>query len=1023
MPQDKQQKQGQFAAKVEQSLGIINGTKLWSPFPFSGLNQQDSPPAIDDKEFSFIENFFRLGNGYLRTAWDSGAAFYSAPAGLTILPYFFWYNIGAIDYLAVFLSDGTAVQIRQSDRAQTVISSVPNTFYQAGGSLPICSQSGTQYLLIGNHNTQNDYWIWDGALLYESGTVTPTVTITANGRRYSSPPAVTAYGGSGSGTAFSATVDAGGVIDVTVTNPGHGYQVGDTVLLQFVGGGSDTSAILMPVISNGSITSLSITSPGSGYSTASVAFTGGGGTGAAATAVIGTGAVTSVVVSNPGTDYTNATVAFSGGGATTQATGTVSLTGIVNAATVGAGGSGYGSAPTVAFVGGGASVAATGHAVLTGAAVTSVVIDTGGSGYTSAPTVTLSGGGGSGATATATITGTVAAINITDGGDGYTSSPTVTISGDGTGAAATATAAGQGTIAAITITNPGTDYTASPTVTITGDGTGATASAYISSGHIQSVTVVDGGTNYITAPLLDVVGGNGAGATLIAQLTPTTVSYVNVTSGGQGYFRQPTVRFESNGIGGGARAAAVVEGGVVVQIKVTDAGQGYVTAPTIFIAPDTDDLNNKSGYTVGGAAATAVLTATSIGSVIVEAPGQGYTQTPGIIVEAGANDAASATVQLMPFGLSGNSIETFNSRVWLSYPFQKTTTPTGGDFSVTAGGSLTDTATSDGGLFFTNTDRFLRKQYTGIRQSNGYLYFLADSSISVVSNVQTAGDPPTTTFTYQNVDPQIGMAWRDSCQDFGRTIVFANATGVYGLYGGAATKISSKLDQLFANAILPPDPRAVTPCSAVATIFNVKHYFLLLTILDTNSFAPTNVMLAWNEKEWTIVSQTPVLIYIGTQEVNSECVAWGTDGASIYPLFNQASATLQKRIVTKTYGTDSLLLFKDFLGIYLQSQDVSIGQSGIDIDVSAFVSGMAIQPEQSNIDNQSVPSVIHQRSSYTELLLKYPDYAATFPFWPVYGSGTGGFSFSSLAIQMATTSPDFVLSNILIAYLDNTAYQ
>ena len=71
------------------------------------------------------------------------------------------------------------------------------------------------------------------------------------------------------------------------------------------------------------------------------------------------------------------------------------------------------------------------------------------------------------------------------------------------------------------------------------------------------------------------------------------------------------------------------------------------------------------------------------------------------------------------------------------------------------------------------------------------------SSASVVSSVTTSGNPPTTTFNYQNIDPQTGNSWRDSMQDFGRSILFANETGIFGLYAGGATKISAKLDQIF----------------------------------------------------------------------------------------------------------------------------------------------------------------------------------------------------------------------------------
>ena len=71
--------------------------------------------------------------------------------------------------------------------------------------------------------------------------------------------------------------------------------------------------------------------------------------------------------------------------------------------------------------------------------------------------------------------------------------------------------------------------------------------------------------------------------------------------------------------------------------------------------------------------------------------------------------------------------------------------------------------------------------------------------------------PTSTTFNYQNTDPQTGAIYRDTVQDFGRTILFANQIGVFGLYGGAVIRVSAKLDTLFSNAIFPGNA-AGTPC-------------------------------------------------------------------------------------------------------------------------------------------------------------------------------------------------------------------
>ena len=62
---------GQISAKAQQSLGLPEGFKTYSPFPFGGMNVQASPVAIADSEFPWLENFVRLGDGNLRTVWDA----------------------------------------------------------------------------------------------------------------------------------------------------------------------------------------------------------------------------------------------------------------------------------------------------------------------------------------------------------------------------------------------------------------------------------------------------------------------------------------------------------------------------------------------------------------------------------------------------------------------------------------------------------------------------------------------------------------------------------------------------------------------------------------------------------------------------------------------------------------------------------------------------------------------------------------------------------------------------------------
>lgn len=910
------------------SMGLPQGIKVFSPFPFGGMNLIDSPVAIQDNEFLWLENWVKIGNGNLRTVWDVGTALYTSAS--TIVSHYF-YTIGTNYYVVVFHADGSAVQVNTFTGVQTII---PGTFYVAGGELPACTQWGTLYLLISNRNTVNDYWAWDGSQVYTAGSAAPNgVLILSNGSNYTSLPTVTAYGGHGTGLTVVPTINAGGVVELTITNPGTGYEVGDVVQLAFSGGGSDNSAILEANLSDGGVSAVNITAPGSGYTSATVAFSGGGGTGATGTVLIGSG-------------------------------------------------------------------------------VTSVAVNTGGTGYTTA-TVTFVGGGGSGAAATANITaGVITSITVTSSGSGYTSAPAVAITGDGTGATATATVGATTGVVGILITNPGTGYTSAPTVTISGTGTGATGVAILSPGSLGSVTVVNGGSGFTSAPAITFVGGGGSGATGIVNLTGTSVAKVNVTAGGNGYTVLPTIMFTGGGDGAVLpTAVATLAQGQVVAITVTDAGSNITNQPEILIIPGTlsDGKTLDSG---SGAGAVAVLAPTSIGSVTISNYGHGYTDAPAMEISPGSNNAAYATVSLMPFGVSGSAMETYQQRVWIvnpaAGPFE--TTPPGGNFQVSAPGTFIDFASSDGGVQFTNSDRFLQTRYVGVRQSNGYLYMFGDGSISIISSVNTSGDPATTTFNYQNVDPQTGLSFRDSMQDFSKTILFGNETGIFGLYGGTATMASAKLNQLFQDAIFPPISGALLPSSSVATIFDVRHYMMLMTVKDPDTGTYRNVMATWNQTDWTILSQTTALNYISSQKISSKLYAWGSDGSSLYPLFNRPSANLVKRMDSKYYGAaQQSFVVKTLMDFYLQGQDRA--GNGVSFNVDIVASGVAMQPAD--------PELATETNGLWSNVLHLPaNFNAPSPFYPLFGTKTTDIAFTNMGFRATTSAADYVFTGAYVVYKD-----
>jgi hypothetical protein len=248
----------------------------------------------------------------------------------------------------------------------------------------------------------------------------------------------------------------------------------------------------------------------------------------------------------------------------------------------------------------------------------------------------------------------------------------------------------------------------------------------------------------------------------------------------------------------------------------------------------------------------------------------------------------------MPFAIGGSAISTFSGSVWVTNgPVRYNSAP----------GSVTDFATADGGGNVTSSDSYLRVGYSGLLNTNGFLYFVGDSSVSYVSGVQTLGTPPTTTYTYQNADPEVGSLWPQTIGEWGNQLIFANSWGVHVCYGSRATKISDDLDGVYPA---PPGGTATLgsfiPSAAKAIVFDRKIWCLLIPIIDPVLGTQQTKLLMWDGKEWWAGLQDLNLTYIQTQEINSILTAWGTDGTHLYPLFQTASTGFSKTLQTKLWA-------------------------------------------------------------------------------------------------------------------------
>lgn len=424
-------------------------------------------------------------------------------------------------------------------------------------------------------------------------------------------------------------------------------------------------------------------------------------------------------------------------------------------------------------------------------------------------------------------------------------------------------------------------------------------------GPIASSTLLAGGSGYAVGDTGVVIGG-------INDAT-YTVNAVNATGDGSGYAVGDT-GVVATGDGNATYIINTVDGlGAVTGMHITAPGTNYLTANDVPTATGGAQPGSGTGLTLNisvssppgpitgftltdsGVVTSYTLTATgteylpgSAGTITGGAqPGVGLNLTLDLVV-------SSATV---PTGIGGNGIEVFQSRVWIIR---------GATLIWSAPGSFTDFSTADGGGSLISNDSSLRVRYTNLKQSNGYLYLFGDSSISYIAGVQTTGSPPTTSFSLQNVDPEVGTPWGNTVDVIGSNIVFANPWGGHVSFGGRAAKISAELDGIY-NSL--PNFGGGVPSAAKAIVFGKRVWVLLLPVIDSYTGQPINKLFLWDEKRWCSTQQSVNLFLIQNQEIDSVLTAWGSDGAVLCRLFQRPTTNLRKVIRSKFWSPSGGLFF------------------------------------------------------------------------------------------------------------------
>jgi hypothetical protein len=429
----------------------------------------------------------------------------------------------------------------------------------------------------------------------------------------------------------------------------------------------------------------------------------------------------------------------------------------------------------------------------------------------------------------------------------------------------------------------------------------------VASGGVTGVIIQNGGQQYTgRANVVFLSVDAGHGATGSCAISNGTITAISITNPGQGYVSPPIVNINDPGIPGtgglpggtGFVGTALLQFGQITSTAINDPGTGYTTPPIVKYVGDGT-----------GAAGTAIINnGGQVIQVLMTALGGGYTKA--LVVFEGGNNAANVTPILMPFGVSGTTVETYNQRVFVSNGAAISNSPPKNRTIYSAPQSPVDFG--DGGGVFQTFDSFVKIGYHSMKNVNGFLYLIGDSSMNYLTGVTTtaSGTTPITTFNINNlnVDPQIGSPWPSSVQVFSRNIVFANTVGIFSSAGGAIEKISTGFEGFYDSG--PIFGRSANFSSAVATIFNTSVYMLLLPVVDLFNGRLVNKLLMYDGKRLFTSQQDRDLTYISTQEINSVLRAWGTDGTNFFELFQMPSTGFTKIMQSKLWSTPAYYITK-----------------------------------------------------------------------------------------------------------------
>jgi len=377
-------------------------------------------------------------------------------------------------------------------------------------------------------------------------------------------------------------------------------------------------------------------------------------------------------------------------------------------------------------------------------------------------------------------------------------------------------------------------------------------------------------------------GGGGSGASAIAGITTFatgTLSFA-VVSGGSGYSNTANTTISFTGGGGtGAVAKAIVQGNAITQVIMTNNGTGYTNAANIIVT----------------------------------------------ITGTGGN---TAVLQPIVSNNQNVGVATFSGRVWVAQ---------GRTVYYSAAGFYSDfTSVSAGAL--TLTDSTLHGNIVQLLAANNFLYIFGDDSINVFSDVRvvTGG---ITIFTNTNVSASVGTKRPYAIFPYFRSVLFMNDYGVYALVGSTTSKLSDSLDGMIPNIDFnsPIYAGQVLLNNILCAAFNFRYYDAVF------SQSYRYIQAVFFEKKWFITSQNDNLSYITTVPVSGKISLFGSDGTTLYRLYNDNTNNISSIVQTALLPMEDNIRTKQALKIGIEGTNTnSAANLNVTVDSEAGTSPITL---------------------------------------------------------------------------------